>query len=418
MADVTEGRFRLASPATANVLAVLVVALFVAGLPLAAVTGNLTVSSAGANLATIPVFLAYGGVGLVVARRQPRNPMGWILLGFAVLLAASNCAGAYAALIYRFGHRALPLGPAAVLLDLSWVPAIVLGSLAVLLFPDGTLPSPSWRLVLRAYLVIGACWLVSIYAVAIATIAGQRIRVVPGGDLVVIDQPSGSDAWLTPAQELILPVLLVFLLMFIGRQVASFRRSSGERRQQLKWFLFGALVSFCGGAVVALVPALDTHLPVIAQAAIALGAVVTLAFPVSMGVGILKYRLYDIDRIISRTLAYAAVTGLLAGIYAGLVLLATQVLTVKTPVAVAAATLAAAALFSPLRRRVQHTVDRRFNRTRYDADRIIAAFAARLQDAIDLDAVRAALLGAADQALEPEHASVWITQHGLPHGRD
>lgn len=149
MADVPEGRFRLASPATANVLAILVVALFIAALPLAAVTGNLTVSSAGANIATIPVFLAYGAVGVVVARRQPRNPMGWILLGFAVLLAASNCAGAYAALVYRLGHGALPLGPAAVLLDLLWVPAIVLGSLATLLFPDGTLPSPAWRWVLR-----------------------------------------------------------------------------------------------------------------------------------------------------------------------------------------------------------------------------------------------------------------------------
>jgi len=108
-------------------------------------------------------------------------------------------------------------------------------------------------------------------------------------------------------------------------------------------------------------------------------------------VGILKYRLYDIDQIISRTLAYAIVTGLLAGVYAGLVLLVTHVLTLKTSVAVAAATLAAAALFNPLRRRVQRMVDRRFNRARYDADRIVAAFAARLQDALDLDAVHPAL---------------------------
>ena len=105
----------------------------------------------------------------------------------------------------------------------------------------------------------------------------------------------------------------------------------------------------------------------------------TLAFPVSMGAGILKYRLYDIDRIISRTMAYAIITGLLIGVYAALVLLATRLLTFRTPVAVAAATLTATALFNPLRRRVQHIVDRRFNRTRYDADRIIAAFAARLQ---------------------------------------
>jgi hypothetical protein len=111
------------------------------------------------------------------------------------------------------------------------------------------------------------------------------------------------------------------------------------------------------------------------------------------------------------------VTGLLVRMYAGLVLLAT-VLTVKTPVAVAAATLAAAALFNPVRRLVQHRVDRRFNRARYDADKIIATFAAGLQDAIDLDAVQAALLGAAHQALEPEHVSVWIRQHDLPHERD
>jgi len=206
---------------------------------------------------------------------------------------------------------------------------------------------------------------------------------------------------------------VVFWLSFIGRQVASFRRSSDERRQQLKWLLSGAVVGLSGAVVVVLVSSLDTHPSAIAQAAITLSAVVTLAFPASIGVGILKYRLYDIDRIISRTLAYAIVTGLLVGMYAGLVLLATQVLTLKTPVAVAAATLAAAALFNPLRRRVQHMVDRQFNRTRYDADKIIAAFAARLQDAIDPDTVQAALLGAADQALEPEHASLWIRQHGL-----
>jgi hypothetical protein len=125
--------------------------------------------------------------------------------------------------------------------------------------------------------------------------------------------------------------------------------------------------------------------------------------------GILRYRLYDIDRIISRTLAYALVTGVLAGVYAGLVL-ATKVLSVHTPVA--AATLAAAALFNPLRRRVQNIVDRRFNPARYDADRIIAGFAARLKDAVDLDAVRADLASSVQQTLEPAHISVWIRAEG------
>jgi ABC-type bacteriocin/lantibiotic exporter with double-glycine peptidase domain len=130
-----------------------------------------------------------------------------------------------------------------------------------------------------------------------------------------------------------------------------------------------------------------------------------------MGVAILKYRLYDIDRIISRTLAYAIVTGLLVGVYAALVLLATQVLSFSSPVAVAASTLAAAALFNPLRRRVQRVVDRRFNRARYDADQIVATFAAHLKDAVDLDSVRDDLAAAVHRALEPARISVWISQH-------
>jgi hypothetical protein len=127
-----------------------------------------------------------------------------------------------------------------------------------------------------------------------------------------------------------------------------------------------------------------------------------------MGVGILRYRLYDIDRIISRTLAYAVVTALLVGLYAGLVLLSTHVLSLKSPVAVAASTLAAAALFNPLRRRVQRMVDRRFNRARYDAGLTVAAFAARLKDAVDLDSVRGDLATVVQDTLEPAHVSVWL----------
>jgi hypothetical protein len=136
------------------------------------------------------------------------------------------------------------------------------------------------------------------------------------------------------------------------------------------------------------------------------------ALPVSIGVAIMKYRLYDIDRIISRTLAYAIITGLLVGVYAGLVLLTTQVFRVHTPVAAAASTLAAAALFSPLRRRVQKAVDRWFNRARYDADQTVAAFAARLKDAVDLDSVRDDLAGVVQQALEPAHVSAWVSRSG------
>ena len=133
------------------------------------------------------------------------------------------------------------------------------------------------------------------------------------------------------------------------------------------------------------------------------------ALPVSMGVAILRYRLYDIDRIISRTLAYTIVTGLLVRLYAGLVLLATQVFQVHGTAAVAASTLAAAALFNPLRRRVQQAVDRRFDRARYDADQTVAAFAARLKDAVDLDSIRDDLAGTVHQALQPATVSVWVS---------
>jgi len=134
--------------------------------------------------------------------------------------------------------------------------------------------------------------------------------------------------------------------------------------------------------------------------------------PVCVGVAVLKYRLYEIDRIISRVISYALITAVLAGVFAGLVLLATVVLPFKTPVAVAAATLVAAALFNPLRRRVQHAVDRRFNRARYNADLTVAVFESRLKDAADLDSVREDLAAVVQKALEPAHISVWMNERG------
>ena len=139
-------------------------------------------------------------------------------------------------------------------------------------------------------------------------------------------------------------------------------------------------------------------------------AVGIFSLPVCISFAILKYRLYDIDRLISRTLSYALVTGLLVGVYAGLVLLATEVFRFHSTVAVAASTLAVAALFNPLRPRMQHVIDRRFNRARYDAGRTIAAFAARLKDEVDLNSIRDDLAGAVHQALEPAHVSVWISR--------
>ena len=142
------------------------------------------------------------------------------------------------------------------------------------------------------------------------------------------------------------------------------------------------------------------------------GFVAITALPICIGVGILKYRLYEIDRLISRTLSYLIVTGLLVGVFVGIVVLATDVLPFSSPVAVAASTLAAAALFNPLRKRVQHQVDRRFNRARYDAEATVTAFRVRLREAVDLETVQRELLRAADRAVEPAHTSLWVRPAG------
>jgi hypothetical protein len=187
----------------------------------------------------------------------------------------------------------------------------------------------------------------------------------------------------------------------VAHQVLSWRQATGEHRQQLKWLASGAAVTIGLG----LIGSLATT--GIVQRILEVGIV---ALPVAIGVGILKYRLYEIDRIISRTVAYVIVTGLLVGVYAGVVLLATRVLPPASPVAVAGATLVAAALFNPLRRRVQRIVDRRFNRARYDTEVTVAAFAAHLKDAVDLDSIRDDLAGVVQKTLEPAHLSVWLNQ--------
>jgi hypothetical protein len=306
----------------------------------------------------------------------------------------------------------LPLGPLAVLLAFTQFTLYMTLPVAILLFPDGTLPSPRWRWVLRAYLAVTAFLLVSVYAAVAGLIVGHDVRIDASGDLAALDSPAGRTAWLTPVHEVIFPVMVAFWLAFAARLLLSWRRGSIVRRQQLKWLLTGCVIALAAG-VISVVSGLFPHTPAAVQGAANLISDLGFAvLAVCVGMAILRYRLYDIDRIISRTLAYAIVTGLLVGLYAGLVLLATRVLSFHTPVAVAASTLAAAALFNPLRQRVQRAVDRRFNRARYDADQTIAAFAARLKDAVDLYSVRDDLAAVVDQALEPAHVSVWISQHG------
>ena len=393
------GRSRLASPTTATVLGVLAVVLMAVALALSVPLHQATILSSGP---VVPVVVIYAGVGVIVARRQPRNPIGWILIIFILVFLLSSIFGSYAVLYYRLGHHGLPLAPVAVVLQPSWAPALLLFPVVILLFPDGRLTSRRWRWVLRTYVVAAVLASAAVYSPAVSAVAHHDVRLDGFGDVISSGRSHGGA--LAAAEVLGLAVILVIWLSFVGHQVLSWRRARGEQRQQLKWLASGAAVT-----VVVVTLSFGVSSTSVSGEILGIGLA---ALPVGIGVGILKYRLYEIDRIISRTLAYAIVTGLLVGLYAGLVLLATQVLRFHGTVAVAAATLAAAALFSPLRRRVQHAVDRRFNRARYDADEAVAAFAARLKDAVDLDSVRDDLTGVVTQTLEPASVSVWVNRRG------
>ena len=206
---------------------------------------------------------------------------------------------------------------------------------------------------------------------------------------------------------LLVPFFLLAWGSFVWRQGAAWRSSSGVRRAQLKWLAVGGAVCVVSCVLILLFGDGSSTGSRVAADLATLGAAV---LPVAFGVGILRYRLYEIDRLISRTLSYAFLTGSLLGVFAGLVLLTTRVLPFSSPVGVAASTLAAAGLFSPLRGRVQRLVDRRFNRARYDAEALVAAFSTRLRDAVDLETVVAELAAAAASSLEPAHVSVWTAE--------
>ena len=399
-------RLPAASPGIAVVLGGLVLALVLAGFPLA----GLAHQSLNADDGSVPVWVSagFGVLGFVVAWRRPRNPLGWVILAVAGLAALSEDAGFYAVADYRLRHGELPLGWAALLAQVGGRLDLVLLGLVFLLFPDGRPPSSRWRWLLWVYVAVGMAWTVGALGLTVAAITGHHVRVDSTGNLAILYHAAGEPTWWKAMGEAFFPLLVVCWLLSLGGQALSYRRSSWERRQQLKWLMSGSAIA--GVSIVIAVVLLGSRSEVV-QVLGDIAIAGTLAIPLSMGVAILKYRLLDIDRIISRTLEYAIVTGLLVGVYAGLVLLATQVIAVKSPVAVAVSTLAVAALFTPVRRRVQRVVDRRFNRARYDAEQIVAAFAARLHDAVDLDGVLDDLAGAVQQALEPASISLWVSRH-------
>jgi hypothetical protein len=355
--------------------------------------GTLTTFAIPPTLACVSA----SSVGAVLASRRPRHPVGWLLLALSLSLAISGASAGYLpyGLVARPG--ALPAASQVAL----YYPATVVAQLAflgfvLLLTPTGSLPSPRWRWWAR---VAAATPVVLLLVVPVAPGRFDPRYLVVGGPVDF----RAFGGLLLVANQLALAATVLAVVVAAGSLVVRFRRARGTERQQLRWVaLVAALTGVAVLAVAALVAVGDEAM---AGWAAVIGLVV---LPLGIGAAILRYRLYDLDRVISRTLAYGLLTVLLGGGYAGVVLGLGRLLGQHSPLVVAAATLAVAAVFQPARRRVQQAVDRRFNRRRYDAAQTIAAFSARLRQQVDLDTLTAELLAVVEQTMQPTRASLWL----------
>jgi hypothetical protein len=352
------------------------------------------------SASSIPVAVAVvsaATVGAMLAARRPRHPVGWLLLALGLSQCGHDLTYAYT----RYGLVARPgsLPGAAYLAGLNnglvvmWVAC---AGFVLLLTPTGSLPSPRWRWWARVAAAAAAVWLL-----------GSIIDPAPlRPEYPDVANPLGVPALSVALDALVVSALVVLVALIAGAVslLLRFRRSRGVERLQLRWLAWGAAVTAMAllAAVGALILEDDFELLTVAV------GVSAAVLPLATGAAILRYRLYDLDRIISRTVAYGLLTLLLVGGYAAVVLGLGQLLGRDSSLVVAAATLAVAALFQPARRRVQAAVDRRFNRRRHDAGRVIDAFAARLRDQVDLDALHGELLAVVDQTMQPTRTSLWL----------
>jgi hypothetical protein len=352
----------------------------------------------GLGLVVLPVVLATvsaAAVGAVLAGRRPRHPVGWLLLGVALGLAANVLVESYVKheLLVRPGS----LPAARLLIGFTYTGVVVWLSCAgfvLLLTPTGRLPSPRWR------------WWAGLAAaapvVAVLAMAVQPDPLAPDYHGNPLASPALARLLAAPGVAAI-AVVLVSLLVGAGSLVGRFRRARGTERQQLRWLALAAVLA----AGLLLVGLVAGYLGRDAVVFTSLTLCVAL-LPLGTGAAMLRYRLYDLDRIVSRTVAYGLLTVLLGGGYVLVVLGLGQLLGRDSSLVVAAATLAGAAAFQPARRRIQQVVERRFNRRRYDAARTIGAFSARLRDQVDLDDLRGELLAVVDQTMQPTRASLWL----------
>jgi hypothetical protein len=393
---------RLAPPLAWGALALSVVAFAWTIVLIAQVPSVAYIGSVWADVALSAAFVGTAALGAVIAQRQPRLSIGWIFCAIGAPMVLTLA-------LVRYGMNGLALDGRTDLglmwvAQLMWIPSITLLATALpLLFPDGAPPSPRWRPVARL-----------IPVVIVFLVAGYALRPGPFQEpFESIASPLwpgiAAPTWYTLVLAL---VQIPYAVVCFAGLYARFRRSHGVERQQIKWFLLGVTLM-----VVFLVTATLAEVTFGYQAARELsgiGAAVALAAPaVTAAIGILRYRLFDIDVLIRRTLVYGATIGSIGAGFVAAALILQAILrpvTGGSDVAIASSTLLTVAAFQPLRLRIQAEIDRRFYRSRYDASRTLDAFTARMRDQVDIDAVRGEVLDVVRTTVRPAHASVWLRE--------
>lgn len=366
-----------------------------------------------ADLAYVLSFLVFPVVGWLVAVKLPGNPLGWIYLLFSLFGAFGTLAEGLAPMLAYAENL-----PAAAVLMLGggWLYGLalllILGP-SVLLFPDGQLPGRRWRFVLWASAVLIVLSLV-LPAFGVSTVCVEPAweKGVLAGCARQVDNPlrlAVMERLNTIGGPVVEALLALTVALSLAGLLVRYRRSAGDVRQQIKWVVFAA----AAGIVPLILITLTRQLLEFAGFELIDSALLlsfTIVLPVAIGVAIFRYRLYDIDRIISRTAAYAIVVGLLAAVFAASVALVRQLLPFRGEPGVVLSTLVVAALFDPLRRRVQNSVDRRFNRSKYDVQGVLDQLSDRLRDDVELALMQSALLEAALETMQPSHLSLWVRE--------
>jgi hypothetical protein len=368
-------------------------AMFVGGLN----GGRTNTDSAIEEFFLVGAFMAFPAVGALIASRQPRNAIGWLLLGIGLFVSLGVLGEEWAVYSFITSTTPKPFGTlGAWVATWSWIPLIsTIPTLLLLLFPTGRLPSSHlvWRLTL---------WISALLVLTVSVMTALQETLDVNG--LRVDNPVGISGIRDVEENIPFLVIAPLIALSVASLVVRFVRARGDERQQLKWVAFAAAV-FAGGVMISEVFALpDILFPLVLA-----------TLPTAIAVAVLKYRLYDISVVINKTLVYGSLSAVLAAVYLGLVFVLREALPIgESELSVAASTLAVAALFGPLRRRLQGTIDHLFYRRKYDSAQTVAAFSASLRDEVDLNTLTSDLLVIVDETMRPAHASLWLRETAEP----